>query len=252
LTDTGKSYFEKAQLILEQLEEADDAASAKNREPQGLLRVTAPVTFCTMYIAPMLGEFHRRYPKLELDLQLSDAVSNMVDESIDIAIRIGSSEQQSNLIARRLTGHERCVCASPQYLENHGIPVIPTELQHHNCLQFAYGGGRRSWKLQRNQEIEDIQVKGTLVANNSEVLRQAVAEGVGIALLPDWLIQEDLESGHLIRLFSEYQVNPGAMDIGLYAVYQANRRGSIKVKVFVDMLAEKLNICLNKQINPAV
>lgn len=242
LTDAGQGYFEKAVFILEQLEAADDAASAREGEPHGLLRVTAPVTFCTMYVAPMLGEFGRRYPKLQLDIQLSDSISNMVDDSIDLAIRIGANDQQPNFIARRLTGHERRVCASPAYLTTYGIPQVPIDLLQHNCLQFAYGVTRRGWRLQRDQDVEDIPVRGTLSVNNSEVLRQVILDGAGIALLPDWLVREDLRSGVLIRLFEGYQVNPGAMDIGLYAVYQANRRGSQKVKAFVDMLAERMEV----------
>lgn len=245
LTDTGQAYFEKAVFILEQLEAADEAASARDGELQGLLRVTAPVTFCTMYIAPMLGEFGRRYPKLELEIQLSDAISNMVDDSIDLAIRIGAIDRQPNFIARRLTGHERCVCASPAYLAARGIPQVPADLLHHNCLQFAYGATRRGWRLQRDQDVADIPVRGTLSVNNAEVLRQAILDGAGIALLADWLVGEDLRSGALIRLFEGYQVNPGAMDIGLHAVYQANRRGSLKVKAFVDMLAERLEVALS-------
>ncbi|GAB2875090.1 LysR family transcriptional regulator [Pseudoduganella ginsengisoli] len=252
LTDTGHSYFGKAQLILEQLEAADDAASARGSVPQGVLRVTVPVSFCTLYIAPMLAEFGRRYPKVELEVQLSDAFTNMVDESIDVAIRIGAIDQQPSLIARRLAGHQRILCASPAYLAAHGTPATPTALLRHNCLQLAFGGPRRSWRLQRGDDVQDIAVRGTLSVNNGEVIRQAAADGAGIALLADWLVGSDLRSGRLVRLLSDYLASPGTADItadvAVHAVYQANRRGSLKVKAFVDMLAAHLDDVLGQPL----
>lgn len=251
LTDTGARYFERATDILEALDSADDAASARQAEPRGVLRVSAPVTFCTLYVAPMLGGWSRRYPQLELDLHLSDTVSNMVDESIDVAIRIGAAGEQPNLIARRLSGHERIICASADYLAAHGVPAVPADLLQHDCLQFAYGasnggangGPKRGWRLRAvvdGSQIEEVAVRGSISVNNSAVLRRAALDGAGVAMLPDWLVRADLQSGALVRVLAGYQANPGAMDIGLYAMYQANRRGSAKVKAFVDMLEAQL------------
>ncbi len=240
LTDAGHGYLGKAQLILEQLDAADDAVAARGSEPQGVLRLTVPVTFCTLYIAPMLAEFGRRYPKVVLELQLSDAYTSMVDEAIDVAIRIGAIDQQPNLIARRLTGHERRICASPAYLAAHGTPASPADLARHNCLQFAYGGARRTWRLQRGGEVHEIAVDGTLSVNNAEVIRQAAVGGAGIALLAHWLVDGDVRAGRLVRLFSDYQAGAGPADTAVHALYQANRRGSLKVRAFIDMLAAHL------------
>lgn len=262
LTDSGRTYFESARAILEQMEAADNAASARESEPQGLLRVTAPVTFSTMYIAPILGELGRRYPKLQLDFHLNDGFSNMIDESIDVAIRIGSNEEQPNLIARRLTGHERIICASPAYLAAHGTPQEPADLLNHNCLQFSYDIPRRGWRLRRRSgsdqnghgagdgHIEEINVSGMLSINNSEMLRRALLEGMGISMLADWLVHRDLAEGSLVRVLADYQANPGSMDVGLYAMYPVNRRGSVKVKAFVDLLAEHLQATL-QHLTPA-
>ncbi|MGV7206544.1 LysR family transcriptional regulator [Oxalobacteraceae bacterium A2-2] len=250
LTDSGQQYYDSALAILSQLEAADDTATAHQGEAAGLLRVTAPVTFSTLYIAPLLGELARRHPRLQLELQLSDTVSNMVDDAIDVAIRIGTAQQQPNLIARRLGGHRRVICASPAYLREHGTPRQPSDLLGHNCLLFSYGGTRRGWRLrepacdgQGSAEPEaciDLPVRGTLAVNNSEVLRRAVLDGVGLAMLPEWLVRADLASGALLPVLSRYQANPGEMDIALYAMYAANRRGSVKIKALVDLLAERL------------
>lgn len=237
LTDSGQHYFEHASRILAALDQADDAAAGRDAEPAGVLRVSAPVTLALRYLAPLLPELRRRYPKLALDLRLSDAVSNLVDEAIDVAIRIGNPEQQPNLIARKLAGHRRHIVASPAYLQAHGAPQTPDQLGQHNCLLFAYGSGRASWRLRKQELATEVEVSGSLQVNNAEMLRQAALGGLGLALLPGWLVRPDLDAGTLVAVLGEYQANPGEMDVGIYALYPANRRGASKIRAFTDMLA---------------
>jgi len=240
LTDSGRDYHDRAAQILAALDEADDAASGAADVPHGMLRVAAPVTFATMYIAPLLPELAHRYPRLVLDLRLSDSLTNMVDEAIDVAIRIGNMDRQPALIARKLATHRRSICASAAYLERHGAPRTPSELRAHNCLCFAYGTGRNVWRLQTGTTVEEIEVSGTVNVNNSEMLRRAVIDGTGLALLPEWLVKHDIDGGLMVRVLEQYEANPGDMDIGIYTVYAANRRGASKIKVFADMLAEAM------------
>ncbi|MTV38941.1 LysR family transcriptional regulator [Duganella radicis] len=240
LTDSGRAYFEHATHILAALDEADDAAAGRDAEPAGMLRIAAPVTLAIRYISPMLPELTRRHPRLELDLRLSDAVTNLVDEAIDVAIRIGNPGQQPNLIARKLAGHQRHIVASPAYLAEHGAPQTPQELARHNCLLFAYGSSRPTWRLRGKELATEVEVHGKLQVNNAEMLRQAALSGLGLALLPGWLIQPDLNAGKLMTVLAGYQANPGEMDIGIYAVYPANRRGAAKIRAFTDMLAVTL------------
>lgn len=240
LTDSGRAYFEHATHILAALDEADDAAAGRDAEPAGVLRIAAPVTLAIRYIAPLLPELARRYPRLELDLRLSDALTNMVDEAIDVAIRIGNPEQQPNLIARKLAGHRRHIVASPAYLAAHGAPQTPEELTQHNCLLFSYGSNRPTWRLRGEALATEVEVRGRLQVNNAEMLRQAALGGLGLALLPGWLIQQDLEAGTLTAVLADYQANPGDMDVGIYAVYPANRRGASKLRAFTDLLAAAL------------
>jgi DNA-binding transcriptional LysR family regulator len=237
LTDSGRGYFDHATQILASLDEADDAASGRDAEPAGVLRIAAPVTLAIRYIAPLLPELKRRYPRLELDMRLNDALTNMVDEAIDVAIRIGNPEQQPNLIARKLAGHQRHIVASPAYLAEHGAPQAPDQLGRHNCLLFAYAASRSSWRLRNSDLATEVEVSGSLHVNNAEMLRQSALGGLGLALLPGWLIQQDLEAGTLVAVLSQYQANPGEMDVGIYAVYPANRRGASKIRVFTDLLA---------------
>lgn len=242
LTEAGVEYFARAQAILASLEEADGAAGAHHAGAHGLLRVSAPVAFARLYIAPHLAGLQRRHPRLELELVVSDAVSDMVGEAIDVAVRIGAADSQPGLVARRLAGHRRVVCASPAYLERCGVPATPADLPRHECLRFAYAGmaGRPAWRFLRDGATVDVAVRGRLVANSSDVLRQAALDGAGIALLPDWLVQADVAAGRLVALLEEYETNPGPMDVGVFAVYQPNRRGSAKVRAFVDFIADSL------------
>ncbi|MDB5934130.1 MAG: HTH-type transcriptional regulator DmlR [Massilia sp.] len=240
LTDPGREYVARATSILEQLEEADNAVGAATSVARGLLRIAAPVTFSSMFIAPLLPELARRYPELELDMRLNDSVTNLVEESIDLAIRIGTVERIPNLVARKLSTHQRFICASPAYLARHGAPRRPADLGQHNCLLFAYSVGAQQWHLRDAAGIEEIEVRGTLTVNNVEVLRQAVVGGVGLGLLPEWLVKADLGSGALVRVLEQYEINPGPMEVGVYGLYPASRRGSAKVKAVLDMLAAAL------------
>lgn len=245
LTESGRRYYERAQQILNELESADDEAGAvaSDGELHGVLRIAAPVTFCTRHIAPLLPQMARRYPRLELDIVLSDAVSNMVDESIDLAIRIGTIEQNPNLIVRRLGAHERIICASPDYLTMHGTPLVPADLAKHNCLQFAYDATRAPWRLQSLEggPIDEVQVRGTLNVNNADVLKQATMGGMGVAMLASWLVDDALASGALVPVLPGYRANPGSMDVGLLAIYQANRHGSSKIRAFIELLESALD-----------
>jgi DNA-binding transcriptional LysR family regulator len=240
LTDPGREYFSRASSILEQLEEADNAAGADVGVARGLLRIAAPVSFSAMFIAPLLPELARRYPELSLDLRLNDAVTNLVEESIDLAIRIDVVARNPNLIARKLASHQRFICASPAYLARHAAPQVPADLVRHNCLLFAYNAGGQQWRLRNAAGIEEVEVRGTLTVNNVEVLTQAVAGGIGLGLLPEWLVKAELASGALVRVLDQYDINPGPMDVGVYGLYPASRRGSAKIKAVLDLLAAAL------------
>nr|WP_315399550.1 LysR family transcriptional regulator [uncultured Duganella sp.] len=237
LTDSGRAYVAHATQILAALDEADDAAAGRGAEPRGVLRIAAPVTLAVRHIAPLLPEFARRHPQVALDLRLSDNYVNLVDEAVDVAIRIGSAQQQPNLIARELAGHRRHICASPAYLARHGAPLEPADLARHNCLQFSYGANRHSWRLRRDGRQVEVDVDGGLSVNNADILRQAALGGMGLALLADWLVRDDLAAGTLVPVLADYDANPGDMDVVIHAVYPASRRGAAKIRLFTDMLA---------------
>lgn len=248
LTEAGRAYYDHAQRILEQLDAADDAVTENAADVTGVLRVAAPVSFAALHITPILPDLRVRHPRLRLDLRLSDAAVNLVDESIDVAIRIGGLDPQANLVARRLAGHRRVLCVSPTYLKRHGAPEYAADLARHDCLAFSFADKRHTWRLRRIDEaddaapapIEEIPVNGVIQANNAQVLRQAAIAGLGVAMLAHWLVDADLREGRLVQVLPQYEVNPGPMDVALYALYQSNRRGSHKIRAFVDLLEAHL------------
>ncbi len=240
LTDTGRSYYEEARRVLEQLDAADDAVAGQGGDVKGVLRVAAPVSFATLHIAPILPELRARYPRLVLDLRLSDEAARLVDESIDVAIRIGRIDPDSTLVARRLGSHRRLLCASPAYLAERGTPILPADLAHHDCLQLAE---RRVWRMRRLEgegEAEEIGIDAVLQANSAELLRQAALAGLGVAMLAHWLVRDDVAAGRLAPVLPAWEANPGPMDVALHALYQKNRRGSHKIRAFVELLAAHL------------
>ena len=240
LTDAGKTYYEQVTRLLNDLAQADASVSDAGAEPHGSLRVTMPVAYGHMCLGPHVGAFLERYPKIELDVVLTDAITDLVAEHIDVAVRIGSMERDVGLIARQLNSHRRHVVASHEYLTQAGTPARPADLVHHHCLRFAYEPARWVWTFRRGEQLEEVPVHGRLIANNSEILREGALNGAGIALLPHWLVDGDIQSGGLTSVFEDWEVNPNGEDITVYAAYLPNRRNSRKVHAFVDFLLERV------------
>jgi DNA-binding transcriptional LysR family regulator len=229
LTPAGEAYYVQAARILSDLEEANRSVSELSGPPRGLLRVTLPVAFARLHVAPIVSEFLKSCPEIELELLMTDNVVNLVEDRIDMAIRIGSLKS-SSLVARKLAHHRRVVCASHEYLEKQGEPGVPTDLAKHNCLTFSYSTGDRTWRFARAGQDEQVRVRGNLRTNHSETLREAALAGLGLILMPTWLIGSDLAAGRLKPVLMDWQANVGRQsstahqDGGIYAVYLADRR----------------------------
>lgn len=239
LTDAGALYLNEARRILDDLDNADRTVSERGGPPSGLLRLTAPVAFGRLHVAPMLPAFLRRYPELRLEVMATDAVSNLVEDRIDVAVRLGAMSA-SSLIARKLAPHRRAVCASPAYLAEHDAPRTPSDLMSHSCLVYEYFNGDSTWTLARGGEREKVTVKGPLRSSGSEVLREAALGGVGLALLPTWLIGGDIATGALVPVLDDWTASPSAEEGAIWACYPPNRRGVKKVACFLDALARHI------------
>lgn len=240
LTEAGVSYYEKARKILEDVAEADAQIMDRGDEPVGQLRVCVPVEFGRRLIAPQLGRFLARHPHLELDIDLSDELDDLLGGRYDVAIRLGAAAPNDELVCRKVGEFSRWVVASPEYLAEHSRPVEPDDLLQHCCLRFSYAGHRQVWTFVHAGDAQQVEVKGRLKSSNADVLRKAALAGAGVALLADWLVSTDVAKGTLTRVLSDYEINPDRASSAINALYLPNHRGSRRVNTFIEFLAELL------------
>ena len=239
LTEAGRLYLERARRILAEVEEARLSVTQLEADPRGTLRLNLPTAFGRAHIVPMLSDFLRQYPELSLDLNLTDAFVDLIEEGVDLAIRIGEL-QDSSLVARKLAPNIRVICASPSYFDRRGRPQKPDDLKTHNCLIYKRGNDRPVWHFRDPKGgIEDVQVSGDFQTNNTEALVTMALNGQGLLVAPTWLIGNDIVEGRLEAVFDDYTVSPTALDTGIYAVFPYNRHLSPKVRAFVDALVAR-------------
>lgn len=231
VTEIGAVFYEHCARILEEMEEAKLAVGRLHSEPRGTLRMSASVAFGTLHVAPALPAFLARHPALSIDMTISDRFVDLADEGYDVALRIAKDPGQ-NLVARRLAPVNRKVCATPEYFAAHGVPRTPIDLVGHNCLTYTY---LHQWRFRGPDGELSVPATGNLTLNDDEALWQAVLGGLGLALLPTFIVGTDLQAGRLQSVLSEYI----ALERDIFAVYLPNRHLSPKVRVFIDFLVER-------------
>jgi DNA-binding transcriptional LysR family regulator len=230
-TEAGRAFYERATRILADLDEAEQAASALQATPRGLLRLNGPLSFGVRHLAPAIADYLAASPEAEIDVTLSDRVVDLVDEGFDLAIRIARLAD-SSLIARRIAPCRIVACAAPSYLKMHGAPRRPADLAAHNCLGYSYAALRNEWRFAGPDGVESVRVAGRLNANNGDVLRLAALRGAGIVIQPSFLVGDDLASGALVPILPGYVPD----ELVIQAVYPHSRHLSVKVRSFVDFL----------------
>lgn len=233
-TDSGYAYFERSTQLLADLDEADEAVSGAARTPRGRLRVTAPIAFATMRLAPAFAAFLREYREVTLDVNLSDSVADFIEEGLDMAIRVGRVGSE-NLVARRIGTARLYCCASPAYLARAGTPRTPADLSDHDCVTYAYTPTGNQWQLidEAGQTVS-VRVRGSVHSNNGMLLAEMACEGAGITAAPDFILEPHLDSGRLVRLFPELE--PRGLPI--HVVYPTRRHLSAKVQALTGFLAD--------------
>jgi DNA-binding transcriptional LysR family regulator len=235
LTDAGTDYLEACRRILQELDEAESEVAAQRVEAVGRLRMNVPLSFGVRFIAPLLPAFHRRYPKVEVELGLSDAQHGLIQEGWDLAIRIGHLAD-SSLKARRLGDCPMRVCAAPDYLERYGTPGGVAELSGHNCLSYTLSPSQRegTWSFGREGDIQ-VPVQGDLKANNGDALLVAALGGQGVIYQPNFIVGEALARGTLVAL----ELDQPTLDLGgLHVLFLPDRRPPAKVRAMIDYLVE--------------
>jgi DNA-binding transcriptional LysR family regulator len=233
LTEAGERYFEHAAQALLAAGKAEDAVTELQGEPQGKLKISSPMSFGRLHVAPLIPKFMQRYPKLQIDLVMDDRNIDLVAGGIDVAIRSGDMPD-STLIARKLAPLRQVLCASPIYVDRYGMPVTPSELSERNCILFSYSGDANEWTLNKGDRSETVLVSGSYRVNNSEALLEALREGVGIGRLPTFVAGPDLKGGNLVRILESYHIP----DHIFYAVFPERQYLPAKVRVFLEFAVE--------------
>jgi DNA-binding transcriptional LysR family regulator len=234
LTEAGRAYLARLDGVMGRVQDAARVARSFQTEAVGRLRVSAPVEIGHRYIVPFLPDFLRDKPQLAIELDLSNAPVDVIAEGFDLAIR-GTLSADPNLIVRRLGAFPLLLAASPDYLAGHDAPTEPDDLRHHACLHFGLLQWGHVWIMSRDDQEQRVPIRPLLEVNDTEALRLAAIAGLGVTLLPAFLIGEDVRSGRLQRLLPDWSFAP----VALNAVYPTNRNIAAKVRVFVDALAKR-------------
>lgn len=234
MTSEGRVYFERCRRILQDLDEADALLSHVSETPRGRLRVSLPAASHILFEAAIIA-FVRRYPDIDLDLDFSDRLVNLIDEDVDIAIRTGELPD-SRLMRRALPSLQLILCASPAYLARHGVPQSPRELEGHCGIRFRYvnTGKLQAWPLRDLSELADVRTRTVFSSNNMEMVRSAIINGLGVGAVPDFMIEPQLASGVVQPLLGEYLKAPGQFQM----VWTSGKQLSSKIRVFVDFISD--------------
>ncbi len=233
VTDLGLAYNERAQRILQEVDAAEQMITSQTATPRGVLRLSAPMTFATMHLGPLIPAFMQRHPEVLVELELNDRTVDLIGEGYDMAVRIGTLAD-SSLIARRITAVQLITCASPGYLRQNGVPTAPEQLGAHACL--IYGHTRQGeWTFRVGERMRKLSVSGPLRSNNGEMLRDAAIAGLGLVALPDFIVAAALADGRLVEVLETFR--PAGFTV--HAVYPQHRQSSLLVRAFSDFLVER-------------
>jgi DNA-binding transcriptional LysR family regulator len=234
VTTEGMAYADAARRILRDIEESE-LAIQPGAEPRGRMRVSLPTAFGHRLIVPWLPKFIERYPAVELELSFTDTVVDLLEEGVDVAVRV-ASHTDSRLVVRRLAANRRVICAAPRYVEKHGVPETPDELRRHVCLGITSQGGLNIWEFDSPHGPRSMRIRSPIEADSTEALRRLALAGVGIVRMSEILVGPDIRAGRLTALLTGYNHPEGAP---ISVVYPSRRLLSPGVRVFVDFLAEQ-------------
>lgn len=231
LTEIGAAFYEHCVRIVDEATQAAELVDQLQSEPRGVLKITASVAFGRLHVAPAVAEYLGRYPGMKIDMTVTDRLVNLVDEGYDVAIRI-AQEPSLHLVARKFAPVRRVVCATPGYFKRHGVPAIPHDLVQHNCLRYTQFCTHGDWRFQSPEGEIVVPVNGSLRVDDDDALSQAVLGGLGVALLPTFIIGRELQAGRLQSVLSDYV----PLERRIYAVHLPNLHLPVKVRGFIDFL----------------
>ena len=233
LTTEGELYLAHSRRILADIEDMEQMITSAGTAPRGLLRVNATLGFGRSHIAPLISAFHKRYPEVHAQLQLTVNPPTLIEDACDVWIRFGEPPD-TRVIARRLASNRRLICAAPAYLERHGTPRVPNDLAQHSCIGIRQGEeGYGIWHLSSGQRTETVKVRGSLSTNDGEIAVNWALEGHGLVMRSEWDVAKYLQSGRLRQVLPNWET-PLA---DIYAVYPQQLQTAARVRTFVDFVA---------------
>jgi len=237
LTDAGRRYYQQSVTLLEQYSALVDNVTGEQTKPRGLLRISAPVTFGEMILSPLLPKFLALYPDLNIELVLTNSAIDMLEEGIDVRLRLGGVDD-SNMIARHLKTFPLILCASSAYIQQQGLPKTPQQIAKHKCIidsNFRIG---KQWPFISPQgQADTVDVQSTISVNSPLAVREVAIAGGGIAMTPEFIVEDAINDGRLISILPEYTT----LEFGLYAIYPHRKYVAKKVRCFIDFALEKFS-----------
>lgn len=234
LTEIGRPYYARCKRILEEVRGAEAAAAAMRASPRGELRISAPVSFGSRRLSPVLADYLALYPEVSVDLTLSDQFVDLIEERYDLAIRIGKLAD-SSLVARPLQPYRMMICASPSYIARAGIPKRPEDLAGHSCLGFTMWSGSGGWSLGRTGVRRDDLPTCRFQSNNGQALLMAALRGAGIVMQSEVMLADDVAAGRLVQILSDFLPPPRPMHV----IYARDRQATPKLTTFIEFLVER-------------
>ncbi|MDI4663997.1 LysR family transcriptional regulator [Xanthobacter autotrophicus] len=244
LTEAGQDFYQRSGALLSELAEAEEAVNEHTLSPQGLLRVTSSLSFAMIYIAPMLPEFRRTYPKLNVHVAVANRYLDFIEAGIDVAIRTRLHEPDTNIVVRRLGRMRRVLAAAPSYLAEHGWPKEPADLAHHHMLVYNLAADPFSLRLTKGDVERTVRIGAALNCNDGQVIRQAALAGLGILIQPLYIVHGDIDAGRLVPVLIDWQLPTLTMNIA----YQNRARLPAKIRVFTDFLVNHVRKASHSEI----
>lgn len=233
LTEAGQTYYQYSRRIVAELDEANRAVNDLQQNPQGNLKISMTVGFGESCVLPLIPAFIAQYPAVNIELELTERVVDLVEDNVDIAIRSGRLPD-SNLIARKLAANNFLLCASPQYLAQYGLPDSPQSLANFNCIRYGYARWRDWFVI--NDKPEKLTIAHSLTVNSVNGQKQLILQHAGLALIPLWAVTDELKSGQLTQVLREYEFSPQEEISSTYAIYLKRELVPAKIRVFLDFL----------------
>ncbi|NQZ83524.1 MAG: LysR family transcriptional regulator [Colwellia sp.] len=238
LTDAGRSYYEHSLNLLEQFSAMVDNVTGEQTSPRGLLRISAPVTFGEMKLSPIMPKFLQMYPELNVEVKVTNNAIDMVEEGVDVRLRIGGVAD-SNMIARHIRTFPLILCASPAYIEKHGMPETPEDISKHACIIDSNFRVGKQWPvISKNGDATTINVNSNIAVNSPKAVQEIAMAGGGIAMIPEFIVEGAIKAGSLISILPDYTT----LEFGLFAIYPHRKYVSRKVRCFIDFVLEEFSV----------